>query len=288
MLKRQNGAATCHSCNRLVSVNAKECIHCGTHNPGLWGYSRAVRQLSNDFGFSILVIWGCISLYALSLTGGFALQKGGDFLVPTCKMLFLFGGTGAVPLFHYGRLWTVLSAGWLHGGIFHLVFNLLWINYLVPSVTRAYGAARLTTIYVVSIISGGLLTSFVFLLLPGQGAALAVGASGGLFGLFGSLVSYGQKTKDYDIRQQALTFTAVGFVYGLVMPGVDNWGHLGGFLGGYLITQLPWLNPQARQKLSDLVVAATGMSLVALSLMLSLVSSVWLLMKGIPLPPGCF
>ncbi len=288
MLKRQeSGAAICYSCNKLISVEANRCIHCGSHNPGLWGYGRAIRRLGSDFGFTTIVTWGCIGLYLLSLANGIKIQGGLDFLSPSCKSLFLLGSTGALPFFEYGRWWTVLSAGWLHGGLIHLAFNMVWIRQLAPSVTRAYGAARLTMIYTISIISGGLLTSLIFILLPRQGAALAIGASGGVFGLFGALVSYGQRMKDYSIKQQALVYTIIGFILGLVMPNVDNWGHLGGFLGGYLITQTPWLNPKKSQKVHDIFVAIACFGMVILSIAVSIIHSVWLLHKGVGLPLGC-
>ena len=272
MLKRQKtGTATCYSCKKLISIDSKECIHCGSRNPGLWGYSRAVRRLGNVFGFANVVTWGCICLYALSLAGGLTLRQGNDFLAPSDESLFLLGSTGAVPLFQYGRWWTVLSAGWLHGGLFHIAFNLVWIRYLAPSMTKAYGAARLSILYILSIISGGLLTSLIFLLIPGQGAPFAVGASGGLFGLFGALVAHGQRAKDNTTKQQALIYAGIGFIAGLVMPNIDNWGHLGGFLGGYLMAQTPWLNSQKTPKVRDVFIALAIIGLVPISFLLSLI-----------------
>jgi len=282
--RQKSGAAICYACNKLVSVDAQTCIHCGATNPGLWGYARVIRRLGSDFGFATLVTWGCIGLYLLTLTGGIRMSGGFDFLSPNRQSLFLAGSTGAIPVAIYGRWWTVLSAGWLHGGILHITFNLLWIRHLAPTIAKGYGAARLNIIYTLSIISGGLLTSLIFILLPHQGAAFAVGASGGVFGLFGALVTYGQRMKDSSMRQQGIVFAFIGFLAGLVMPNIDNWGHLGGFLGGYLVALTPWVNPKKPQKIRDIFAALACLGFAILSVVVSVLHGVWLFAEGVELP----
>lgn len=59
-----------------------------------------------------------------------------------------------------------------------------------------------------------------------QGAHLSIGASGGIFGLFGALVSHGQQMGRSSIKQQALNYAMVLFVCGFFMGNVDNWGAL--------------------------------------------------------------
>ena len=55
-------------------------------------------------------------------------------------MLFLLGASGALPVFRLDRWWTVLTAGWLHAGVLHILFNVLWIRQLGPAVADLYGA----------------------------------------------------------------------------------------------------------------------------------------------------
>jgi rhomboid protease GluP len=112
MFKRQTtGSVVCASCGYLVGVNDDKCYHCGRRNPGLWGFAPALRQLGNDLGFVPFVIGACVIIYGLML---FAARTSTEFtLSPTDPALFLFGASGARPMFYDGRWWTVLSASWL-------------------------------------------------------------------------------------------------------------------------------------------------------------------------------
>ena len=82
-----------------------------------------------------------------------------SLLGPGSRSLFLFGASGAIPVFAYNRWWTVLSAGWLHGGALHILFNIMWIRQLGPAVGDMYGAARMIIIYTIAGVAGFLLSS---------------------------------------------------------------------------------------------------------------------------------
>ncbi len=232
-------------CGNLVAVHDARCWNCGRWQPALWGYYPALRRLGLDLGFVPLVVTVCGLLYLVSLILSFALGfdragPGGflQVLAPDVQVLFLFGATGSVPVFEYGRWWTVLSSAWLHGGLVHIVFNMLWVHILAPTVARAYGPGRLIIIYTVAAVMGGTATTLVSQFLPAlpgplQGATLSIGASGAVFGLLGAIVHFGRSAGVSAAGQQAWTLAAILFVFGLLMPGVDNWGHLGGFVGGY-------------------------------------------------------
>ncbi|MDV2997322.1 MAG: hypothetical protein N4J56_007027 [Chroococcidiopsis sp. SAG 2025] len=244
MFKRQvNGSCICVFCDRLISVNKSTCPHCDRKNPSLWGYSRSLRRLGKDLGFTAIVTWGCIALYLTTLLidlGNIRNSGAFDFLAPSPQSLVMFGATGAIPVFELGRWWTLLSAGWLHGDLLHIAFNLLWIRNLAFEVAEAFGSGRLVIIYTVATGIGSLSSSLVGHFFPDvppifQGADVSIGASGGLFGLLGALVAYGQITRNLIVRHQALTYAVVMFLLGFIMPNTDNWGHFGGFLGGYLV-----------------------------------------------------
>ena len=174
-----------------------------------------------------------------------------------------------------GRWWTVLSAGWLHGSLLHIVFNLLWIRNLAPQVAIAFGPGRLVMIYTVAIAVGGMLTSLAGVFLKGipflAGSQLSIGASGGLFGLLGALVAYGQMTKDFAANQDTWRLSLVLFVFGFLTPQVDNWGHLGGFLGGYLISRVKGIHPRKPEGTEQLYAAIACLFLTALSVIASLI-----------------
>lgn len=71
------------------------------------------------------------------------------------------------------------------------------------------------------------------------------------------------------IGRQARGMALLLFIFGLIFPGVDNWAHLGGFLGGYGVSK--WLDPLSQERLDHLVVALIFMGLTALSVLLSLI-----------------
>ena len=76
------------------------------------------------------------------------------------QALFIFGASGAIPVFRYDRWWTVLSAGWLHGSALHILFNMMWVRQLGPAVGNLFGPSRLVIIYTAASILGFLLSSF--------------------------------------------------------------------------------------------------------------------------------
>ena len=165
MFKRQTtGSVVCPSCHQLVGVNEEKCYYCGRPNPGMWGYAGFLRQLGQDLGFVQVVIWSCAGLYIATLLadpGG--IQMGGalSLFSPSGRSLFLFGASGAMPLFQAGRWWTVLSAAWLHGGLLHIVFNMMWVRQLAPATASEYGIGRTVIIYTVSSITGFFLSSWM-------------------------------------------------------------------------------------------------------------------------------
>ncbi len=273
MFKRQRtGSTLCSSCGKLVGVQDETCWNCGRRNPALWGFAPFLRRIGNDLGFMSIVLWGCAALYIATLLvdpGGIRMS-GMSILAPSTRSLFIFGASGAIPVFGYGRWWTVLSAAWLHANILHIVFNLMWVRQLAPDVSELYGGGRLVVIYTVSSITGFFLSSWAGYAMPGplRGAAFTLGASAPIFGLLGALVVYGRKGGSSHISGQAMTYAAIMFVFGFIMPGIDNYAHAGGFLGGYAAGYL--LDPNRPEKLSHMFAAAACMALTALSVLASL------------------
>ena len=262
VLRRQRtGSVVCPSCGRLVGVNDETCLNCGRRNPGLWGFSQAFRRLGQDFGFTPAVIGGCVTLYAVSLLldpRGIGMGGLGSLLAPTPTSLFLLGASGALPVFELGRWWTVLSAAWLHGGLLHILFNMMWVRQLAPETAEAYGPARMVIIYTLAGVTGFGASSLVghyLAFLPRflGGAAFTVGASAPIFGLLGAMVHYGRRRGSSAVGRQALGYAAILGLFGFLMPGIDNWAHAGGFLGGYLASR--WLDPWVPERVDHVIAA---------------------------------
>jgi rhomboid protease GluP len=273
-LRQRVGSVVCPSCRNLVGVNDERCFHCGRWNPGLWGFTPLLRRLGNDLGFVSLIVWGCAGLYALTLVAaGPSIRMNGLFslLSPDTRTLFLFGASGAVPVFGYGRWWTVVSAAWLHAGALHILFNMMWVRQLGPATADIYGAARMVIIYTIAGICGFLLSSVAYVAMPPlpllRGAGFTVGASASVFGLLGALVHYGHRGGSSLVRREAVGYATTLFVFGLLMPGVDNFAHGGGFIGGYLAAKL--LDPLRPERVEHLLLALGCLGLAALSIVVS-------------------
>jgi rhomboid protease GluP len=273
--RQKTGSVLCSSCGKLVGVRDQECWNCGRRNPGLWGFGPLLRHLGRDLGFTSIIIAGCGILYALSLVldpRGISNNGMFDFLAPSTRSVLVLGASGAVPVFGFGRWWTVLSATWLHGSILHIFFNMLWVRQLAPEVVELYGAPRSVLIYTAAGVAGFALSSGAGLLFGGlpipflRGAQVTLGASAAIFGLLGALVYYGRRGGSRHISGQATSMAAVLFIFGFIMPNIDNYAHLGGFLGGYGMAR--WLDPLQPEKIDHMVwalicLAATLASILA-------------------------
>lgn len=283
--RQTSGSVVCASCGRLVGVRDDVCLNCGRRNPGLWGFSPLLRRLGADLGFTKLLIGGCIALYAASLllTPG-AFQPRGllNLLAPRWEALFLLGAAGPVPVFGLGHWWTVLSAGWLHGSLLHIFFNLMWVRQLAPPVAELYGAGRMILIWTAGSIVGFLASSAAGAFLPplpllGSRAPFTVGASASIFGLLGALLVYGRRSGHSALRQQVWGWTVAGLAFGFLVPGIDNWAHLGGLAGGAGVARA--LDPLRPERI-DHVVAALACLVATLA---AIVASVVI---GLGLGPG--
>jgi rhomboid protease GluP len=263
MLRRKtSGSVVCPTCGSLVGVRDDRCYSCGRANPGMWGFAPALRQLGTDLGFVPLVIGASSVLYVLTLLASgrelTVIDRGFSILAPSPRALILFGASGALPVFGFGSWWTVLSATWLHGGLLHIFFNMYWVRILGPATADIIGPGRAVVVYVVAGIAGFLLSSTMGYFGPAipflRGATLTIGASASIFGLLGALVHYGRLSGSGLVRSQATQYAITLFIFGFIMPGVDNYAHAGGFLGGYAMSA--FFNPMTRERGDHLLLAA--------------------------------
>ena len=283
MIKRQRtGSVVCPGCGSLVGVNDETCYTCGRWKPGMWGFAPWVRNLGNDLGFVQFIMVATIALYVATLAVSRSNIAGGalDFLSPDQYALLAFGASGAGPMFVGGRWWTPLSAGWLHGGLLHIFFNMLWVRQLAPEVAELLGPGRTVIVYTVASIVGFTLSSIMGLLLGGLpfigGAWTSVGASAPIFGLLGALVCYGRRTGSSHIGGTAWQYAMILFLFGLFWPRVDNWAHAGGFAGGYLVTW--WLDPSRRERIDHLIAALVCLVLTVAAIAWSVVTG-WVFLR---------
>lgn len=282
--RKTTGSVVCPGCGALVGVRDDKCYMCGRSNPSLWGFAPVLRRLGADLGFVPFVIGVSMVLYVLTLVAsGPELQVMGggmlSILAPSTNALWMFGASGALPVFGRGNWWTILSATWLHGSLLHIVFNMMWVRDIGASTAEIVGPARTVIIYVISGACGFLLSSMAFVYFPAipllHGAPLTVGASASIFGLLGALVHYGRKSGSSLIHGQAKQWAIIMFIYGLFMPGIDNYAHAGGFLGGYAMSAL--FNPLTRERGDHMLIAV----LCLLATFLAIAASLYLGLGGL-------
>jgi rhomboid protease GluP len=254
----------------LVGVNDPTCYNCGRRNPGLWGFGPALRALGTDLGFINFVTAATIILYVLSLI--LSRQGMQMMLQPSTLILYLLGASGSTPVIAEGRWWTLLTAGWLHGGILHIFFNVMWIRQLGPEIARMYGAGRMVIIYTVAGVAGFALSTVMDLLpIPFFGAPITVGASASIFGFLGALVHYGKRTGSSHAREAGLQYALFMGIMGFVIAGVDNAAHLGGFVGGYLASLL--LDPLKPERIDHLAIAVGCLAITLVAIVWSVITA---------------
>ena len=235
-----------------------------------------LRNLGVDFPFAQIIVGVCVTLWIITvLMSGGQLGGGGmlSILSPSSNILIVFGASGALPVFAAGRWWTVLSAGWLHAGLLHIAMNMYWVWQMGPSIVELFGPARTVIIYVVGGVTGFALSSFAGAYLPDlpflRAAGLTLGASAPVFGLIGAMYHYG-RTMSSSVKQVATSIMLQAIIFGFLVPGIDNYAHLGGFAGGYLMSS--FLDPMTRERGDHMIVAVALLAASALSIVASIVT----------------
>lgn len=144
------------------------------------------------------------------------------------------------PPFAASEPYRFLTSTLLHSGIMHLAFNMYALFLVGRELERLLGRARYLTLYLLAAIGG----SVVYLLIQGLDAAPVVGASGGVFGLFGAFAVL-QRRFGGDPRQ-ILVLIGINAVIGFVLPGIAWQAHLGGLLVGAGLAALYGYVPRER------------------------------------------
>lgn len=137
------------------------------------------------------------------------------------------------PSIRIGQYYRLLTGAFLHGSIFHLLFNCYALFVIGSQLESFLGKARFTAIYFFSAITASLL-SIVF---NGNGAS--IGASGAIFGLMGGLLYFGYHYRVYlgnVVKSQIIPLIVLNLLLGFIMTGIDNAAHIGGLIGGILMT----------------------------------------------------
>ncbi len=248
-------ATLCPRCRRIIGSDETACSWCGASRASFWRKATAWTRpsLREDWLVqSIIIVNIAIYIFSLILTRHHAnaLNPLG-FFTPGQTSLLLLGATGTIPIDDYGRLWSLLSANYLHGGILHIGFNLMAFRQVAPWVRQEYGNSRMFTIYTMGGV-GGYIISYL------AGIPFTIGASAAICALIGSLLYYG---KNRGGTYGTMVYREVGgwvvslFLFGFIVPGINNWAHGGGIVSGILMGMLLGYNDKRTESLPHRILA---------------------------------
>ncbi|KAF5802426.1 putative peptidase S54, rhomboid, Rhomboid-like superfamily [Helianthus annuus] len=182
----------------------------------------------------------CIATFLKRLS--FQPFKENPLLGPSSETLHKMGALDVSKVVDDHQGWRLITCIWLHGGLFHLLANMLSLLVIGIRLEREFGFIRIGLLYVISGFGGSLLSA-LFLQ-----SNISVGASGAVFGLLGAMLSeLITNWTIYTNKMSALLTLVIIIVINLavgILPHVDNFAHLGGFFSGFLLGFVFLMRPQ--------------------------------------------
>jgi rhomboid protease GluP len=221
----------CPQCRAFISTRDRTCPYCheavaprAVHRDvagiigGFIPHARFNTMLILIVNFGMYVI---TSIFSMRSGAGGPIDIDGRTLVE-------FGAKYA-PLIEMGQWWRLVTAGFLHGGLLHILMN-SWVLFdLGAQVEDIYGASRMWVIYLVSS-AFGFYVSAVW-----NPVAPSVGASAALFGLIGAMIALGVRHRGPmgdAIRGMYIRWAIYGLLFSF-FPGIDMAAHIGGIVAGF-------------------------------------------------------
>ncbi len=238
-MPQHRNSLLCPDCRRLISRDIVRCPHCGLRRPGAWWKNIPLfTGVSDEYRLIKIIIYINIGMYILSLLAsshGVSLSSNPfRFLSPDNRSLIILGATGTIPIIQFHNWWSLIAANYLHGGLMHILFNMIALWEIGPLAVNEYGSYRTFAIYTIGGV-GGFFLSFL------AGVGLTIGASAAICGLLGAILYYGKSrggTYGRRVFRQVGGWAIAIFVFGLLIPGINNWGHGGGMAAGAMLGYL--------------------------------------------------
>ncbi|PRQ60046.1 putative peptidase S54, rhomboid [Rosa chinensis] len=187
---------------------------------------------------------GIIGKCVAGVLGRFSFQplKENPLLGPSSSTLEKLGALEWSKVVHKHQGWRLVTCIWLHAGVVHLVVNMLSLVFIGIRIEQQFGLVRVGIIYLLSGFGGSIMSSLFIR------KNISVGASGALFGLLGSMLS--ELITNWTIYTNKVAALATLLVIILInlgigiLPRVDNFAHIGGFITGFLIGFVLMPRPQ--------------------------------------------
>ena len=220
---RETGVS-CSNCGNPICPDCMTATSVGMRCPDCAGQKTKVRtaasiQSEPTLTYALIAVNVVVALGTLFSGGGAADAGGGSLL-----------NDGGLSRFHIeqGEYWRLVTSGFLHAGLFHLLFNMLGLYILGGLLEPAIGKLQFAILYAVSLLAG----AFGALLLEPDG--LTVGASGAIFGLMGAAVVVMQARGINPMESGLGLWIGLNLLITFTIPNISIGGHIGGLLGGAL------------------------------------------------------
>jgi membrane associated rhomboid family serine protease len=220
------GRPACPDCLRSAAVG-QQCVDCVRQA------SRTTRRPAGVFGGSLTsgatVTWTLVAINVVCYLAEIIFQNTvvGDGV--------LVGRVGSTLGVANGQVYRLLSSAFLHEpigsglGLLHIVFNMWALIVVGPSLERMLGRVRFLAVYLVSALAGSVL--FYLVAAP---TAVALGASGAIFGLFGAWFVLARRLR-LDARQ-IIVLIVINLGISFAVPGIAWQAHVGGLIAGAALT----------------------------------------------------
>jgi membrane associated rhomboid family serine protease len=220
---RETGVS-CSNCERPICPDCMTTTSVGMRCPECAKQKTKVKTMSNveTPTLTYILIGICVALALGSmLSGGDSVGGDNGSLIRDFALSRFTVGEGEV--------WRLVTAGFLHAGLLHLLFNMYALYILGSMLEPGIGRVRFALIYFVSLLAG----SFGALLL--QETGYTVGASGAIFGLMGGAVVI-LRNRGIDPMESGLgLWIGLNLLITFTIPGISIGGHIGGLVGGALV-----------------------------------------------------
>lgn len=176
-----------------------------------------------------------------------------------CGTVWNHGVLYGPSISHSHEYWRLLSVGFLHDGLFHILVNMLSLYWVGMVLEPAIGSLNFLTVYFTSLLAG----SFGALLFsPG---IPSVGASGAIFGIFGALIVVAHR-RGIPIWQSGLGFVLVlNLVISFTFRGISIGAHLGGLIAGLIAGALVLELGERRRRQSLALVACAVLAVACVA-----------------------
>lgn len=203
-------------------------IKSGRHSEddGLKDFLRALNPMGEYKGSAIL-IWINILVFVVMMVIGI------NIISPTGNELLAIGGNRKHEVLN-GEYWRLLTSVFIHGGVLHLLMNIIGLGLSGFVLEQKLGSFKLIS----SFLACGLLASLSSIYFNNN--IVSVGASGAIFGLFGIILAFtvfkvfGSQVRAF-IWMVLIFYAGINLFLGLLISGIDNAAHFGGLISGFII-----------------------------------------------------